>query len=263
MGKHYIGDQSGIARLVGVSNPGPIADPVLNNNSWEIISQVSQAGTASNYWSVGSSKEVRLQGNVQTVEESSKTISINILTVDVIIADLSSTSIVFMFGTVGNRRMSAMYNIHPMNRQNLTTAQTFADTDLSAFLSSETGLLACFPSDLFSVLKTVNVRCYNPGSTLSVLVATKLTVPSEKEVLGSSGVEPWITQLQWYAHGYGADNIFTRISANGTSVNTTVNATTRTFTNLSTRVIITTGGLRGAVSSLQSLTYAFPVMFFI
>lgn len=39
-------------------------DDVLNNNDWDIISEVSSAGEAANYWSVGDRKQVTLNGTV-------------------------------------------------------------------------------------------------------------------------------------------------------------------------------------------------------
>ena len=40
-----------------VYSSGPTVDPILNNNSWEVIQQVCQAGQAANYWSLGDYKE--------------------------------------------------------------------------------------------------------------------------------------------------------------------------------------------------------------
>ena len=39
-------------------------DPVLNNNSWETISKVSQMGLATQYWSVGDTKTITINGKV-------------------------------------------------------------------------------------------------------------------------------------------------------------------------------------------------------
>lgn len=51
--------------IVGISNVDlPLVDSVLNNNSWETIKKVSDAGQGENYWSVGDRKEVTLNGTV-------------------------------------------------------------------------------------------------------------------------------------------------------------------------------------------------------
>ena len=51
--------------VVGISNVDLVlADSVLNNNSWETIKKVSDAGQGENYWSIGDRKEVTLNGTV-------------------------------------------------------------------------------------------------------------------------------------------------------------------------------------------------------
>ena len=51
--------------VVGISNVDLVlADSVLNNNSWETIKKVSDAGQGANYWSIGDRKEVTLNGTV-------------------------------------------------------------------------------------------------------------------------------------------------------------------------------------------------------
>ena len=51
--------------VVGISNVDLLpVDSVLNNNSWETIKKVSDAGQGENYWSVGDRKEVTLNGTV-------------------------------------------------------------------------------------------------------------------------------------------------------------------------------------------------------
>jgi hypothetical protein len=39
-------------------------DPLLNNNTWETIKNISDAGQGANYWSIGDRKEVTLNGTV-------------------------------------------------------------------------------------------------------------------------------------------------------------------------------------------------------
>ena len=51
--------------VVGISNVDLLpVDSVLNNNSWETIKKVSDAGQGENYWSIGDRKEVTLNGTV-------------------------------------------------------------------------------------------------------------------------------------------------------------------------------------------------------
>ena len=43
---------------------GPILSPVLNENSWEQISEASSKGQGQNYWSVGDCKKVHVEGTI-------------------------------------------------------------------------------------------------------------------------------------------------------------------------------------------------------
>lgn len=60
--------------VVGISNVDlPLVDSVLNNNSWETIKKVSDAGQGENYWSVGDRKAVTLNGTVGALTLSNYT----------------------------------------------------------------------------------------------------------------------------------------------------------------------------------------------
>lgn len=45
-------------------------DPVLNNNDWATISEVSASGQAANYWNVGDTKAITINGTVGTLSVS-------------------------------------------------------------------------------------------------------------------------------------------------------------------------------------------------
>ena len=61
--------------VVGISNVDLLpVDSVLNNNSWEIIKKVSDAGQGENYWSIGDRKAVTLNGTVGNLSLSNVTI---------------------------------------------------------------------------------------------------------------------------------------------------------------------------------------------
>lgn len=60
--------------VVGISNVDlAFVDSVLNNNSWETIKKVSDAGQGANYWSIGDRKEVTLNGTVGDLSLSNYT----------------------------------------------------------------------------------------------------------------------------------------------------------------------------------------------
>ena len=61
--------------VVGISNVFLLSvDSVLNNNSWETIKKVSDAGQGENYWSIGDRKAVTLNGTVGHLSLSNVTI---------------------------------------------------------------------------------------------------------------------------------------------------------------------------------------------
>lgn len=57
-------------------------DSVLNNNDWATISSISAAGTASNYWNVGDTKQVTLNGTIGTLSVSNLNLWVFILGFD-------------------------------------------------------------------------------------------------------------------------------------------------------------------------------------
>ena len=55
---------SNIVNVVSSYDTSLVFIPALNDNSWETIRRISDAGTGANYWSVGDCKEVTLNGTV-------------------------------------------------------------------------------------------------------------------------------------------------------------------------------------------------------
>ena len=54
-----------MSRRMGLLGGGKVAaNPILNENEWDVISAVSTAGEGENYWSVGDRKEIILDGTV-------------------------------------------------------------------------------------------------------------------------------------------------------------------------------------------------------
>ena len=51
-----------------------IIDSSLNNNSWQAIKSITEAGQASNYWSVGDSKEILLNGSIGSRSLNNKSV---------------------------------------------------------------------------------------------------------------------------------------------------------------------------------------------
>lgn len=63
-GDEDIMNKTKLKHIQCVVKPGSSIDPILNNNDWETISAVSQRGKAENYWSVGDTKQITLNGTI-------------------------------------------------------------------------------------------------------------------------------------------------------------------------------------------------------
>lgn len=61
---------------------GPSVDPVLNNNDWDIISDVASLSEGANYWAVGDCKEITLDGTVGALTLSNYTCCVFIIGFD-------------------------------------------------------------------------------------------------------------------------------------------------------------------------------------
>lgn len=73
---------SGIVPLLQEPKPPIHVDQVLNNNSWETISQISQAGLAAQYWKAGDTKDIVINGQVGGMTFSNLTVQAFIIGID-------------------------------------------------------------------------------------------------------------------------------------------------------------------------------------
>ena len=71
-----------MSRRIGLLGGGGGISPTLNNNSWDVISAVSSAGEAANFWSVGDCKEIVLNGTVGKLTLSNYTVCVFIIGFD-------------------------------------------------------------------------------------------------------------------------------------------------------------------------------------
>lgn len=63
-----LGGETSVTKTVDIISTAmtelAFVDLILNNNSWDKIKQISDNGTAANYWSIGDRKEITLDGTV-------------------------------------------------------------------------------------------------------------------------------------------------------------------------------------------------------
>ena len=184
-------------------------DPVLNNNSWWTISKVSQMGLAAQYWSVGDTKTITINGKVGNTTFSNLSVDAFILgfnhnssreganRIHFKIGKISGVHIALCDSNYGNSGSSASY--FQMNASN-TNSGGWNGSSMRKTLLGNRGtptsppsgsLLAALPADLRAVMKAVTKYSDNTGGgsdTASYVTSTTdyLFLLSEFEYHGAS-----------------------------------------------------------------------------
>lgn len=158
------------------------ADPVLNNNDWATIRAVSDASQGANYWSVGDTKTITINGKVGNTTFSNLSVDAFILGFNHNSSREGANRIHFKIGKIGGKQI-ALVNGNYGNRTSTTGAFTMNTSDTnsggwnnshmrktvlgsnSASATSPTAntLLAALPSDLRAVMKSVTKYSDNTG----------------------------------------------------------------------------------------------------
>lgn len=185
-----------------------LVDPVLNNNSWEMISKVSQMGLAAQYWSVGDTKTITLNGKVGNTTFSNLSVDAFILGFNHNSGREGTNRIHFQIGKIGSKQI-ALVDSHygssgssasyfQMNASN-TNSGGWNGSSMRKTLLGNSGtptsppsnsLLAALPTDLRTVMKAVTKYSDNTGgvsNTASYVTSTTdyLFLLSEFEYHGS------------------------------------------------------------------------------
>ena len=203
----------GRTRVAGTAYDIPLDrfDPVLNNNTWEMISKAAQKGVAENIWSVGDTKEITLSGSVNGV-------------------NLSGTYLCYILGFNHNAALEGDNRIHfQLARSTAGKELCFATFQLNKTYSTNGGWEACnlrnailgtdptdcagtflgtFPADLLAVLRPTQKYSDNGtgGDTTATATTDYLWIPAEKEVFGTitegtSAQGAYQAQYAYYAAG--------------------------------------------------------------
>ena len=183
-------------------------DPVLNNNSWETISKVSQMGLAAQYWSVGDTKTIAINGTVGNFTFSNYTVDAFIIGFNHNSAKEGSNRIHFQIGKTTSGKAIAFcdsnYNSADSSqgfRMNLSNTNVggWNDSYGRKTLLGNSGtptsppansFMAALPADLRAVMKSVTKYTNNKGNsnnTSSAVTATTdyLFFLAEFEIHGS------------------------------------------------------------------------------
>ena len=212
---------SGVARKVksGYFGVGGVArqflsgaDPVLNNNDWATIRAVSDANQGTNYWSVGDTKSITINGKVGNTTFSNLSVDAFSLGFNHNSAKEGNNLIHFQIGKIngtlvglvdGNYRnntsttgaftMNTSYtNIGGWNNSHMRKT-VLGSNSASATSPAANTLLAALPADLRAVMKPATKYSDNTGGgsdTASYVTSTTdyLFLLSEFEYLGARKV---------------------------------------------------------------------------
>ena len=221
------------------------ADPVLNNNDWATIRSVSDASQGANYWSVGDTKSITINGKAGNFTFSNYTVDAFIIGFNHNSAKEGSNRIHFLIGKSGGKLVGLCDGSYDssvsstvcfnMNSRN-TNSGGWNASQMRKTLLGNSGtptsptantLLAALPSDLRAVMKSVTKYTDNTGNgkgdTASYVTATTdyLFLLAEFEVRGSRSYANQYEQNSQAQYDYfkaGNSKIACRHTATGTAV---------------------------------------------
>ena len=186
--KIYLGNT-----LVYEAAPSITVDPVLNNNSWEVIKQVCEAGQAADYWSLGDTKTDTGTDNVTRtfrICDMSGMYGKNVVFEQV---ELTESGIVWnVSSNTDDNSYYNNYNISDMR-----------NTALPA-------LLLNYSSDLQATITNTTYKVAKNGNSTTILDLTdKLFLPAERELFASrtySVQEEWNALSRFALYGLSAND---------------------------------------------------------
>ena len=180
----------------------------LNSNSWATIKAVSDAGQGDNYWDVGDTKTITINGQVGNTNFSNLSINVYIIGFNHNSAREGSNRIHFKIGKIGgtqvglcdaqygtNQSGNGYFNMNPNNSNSGGWASchmrtTILGSDASPTSPRANTLLAALPADLRAVMKPITKYSDNTGggsNTASYVTSTTDYLPllAEFEIHGA------------------------------------------------------------------------------
>lgn len=171
-----------------------VVSNVLNENSWLTISKVAELGEAQNYWSVGDSKEIVLNGTVGTTSFNNETVSVFIIGFDHNAAVEGGGRIHFQLGKKDGTPIALVDGLYggynytagafTMNTDDVNTGgwadcqmrQTvLGSNSASATTPNANTLLSALPEDLRAVMKPCTKYSDNVGGNVNSASAVTTT----------------------------------------------------------------------------------------
>lgn len=184
-----------------------LVSKTLSSNSWAVIKAVSDAGQGANYWSVGDTKRITLNGKVGAYTFSNFNVDVFILGFNHNSSKEGSNRIHFQIGKVSGKAVAlcdSQYNgsgssaMFHMNSSDSNSGgwngsymrKTLLGNSNTPASTLENSLMAALPSDLLAVMKTVTKYTDNTGGGSNssgnvTATADYLFLLAEFEVLGT------------------------------------------------------------------------------
>ena len=171
-----------------------VVSATLNDNSWDIISEISASGEASNYWNVGDTKTIIINGQVGNTTFSNLSIDAYILGINHNAGVEGNNRIHFCIGKVNNKTVGLVdnqYEQYPMTSSGYFS-MSYGDDNTNVggwngcYMRSTimSAIKDALPTDLQNVLKTVTKYTDNTGGSTdnaSNVTATTETICLEAE----------------------------------------------------------------------------------
>ena len=228
---------------------GPDIKSVFNDNSWEVIRQISDMGIAATTWNIGDCKEVKLNGYIgDNFTASNLTTYMFIIGFDHDInTELPGGHTITLQGFKSSLSDSNTYALVDSGYNSSKTSGKWfnmknsnsnsggwADSTTLMRVNIMPAFISALPSDMQSVLKTVTkqyIPTYNVASVSTC--QDKAFLLSESEIFGTTGTvgsNKWAktveeSQYTWFANksitpsSYGA-NVRYRFGASGATTST-------------------------------------------
>lgn len=200
--------EGGVTKTTTQAITVTVISSTLNSNSWATIKAVSDAGQGDNYWDVGDTKTITINGTVGATSFSNLSINVFILGFNHNASREGSNRIHFKIGKIGGTQVGLCDSSYgsststsgkfTMNTSNTNSGGWAGSHMRTAVLGSDTTptsprantLLAALPADLRAVMKPITKYSDNTGggsNTASYVTSTTDYLPllSEFEVQGA------------------------------------------------------------------------------
>lgn len=185
---------------------GPNVDSVLNNNDWDIISDVASLSEGANYWAVGDCKEITLDGTVGALTLSNYTCCVFIIGFDhnaalegegrihfqlAKTALSGGTDVCLTDGQYLNMGSSAAFRMNTSSTNSGGWEDSYMRNNICGTSKSTTSgrIMGAIPAELRNALKSVTKYTNNNGSSSASSAVTATTdyffLLSEYEAFGN------------------------------------------------------------------------------